>query len=620
MSQQKHTAEFESCVEQVMEQGHDKGSAFAICTESFKKAGKPIFIGESENQKLHLFCESFKLEGNRVSGVAIHPRRIFHPEEDIEHVYLREELMKAAPTGAGKPFGIDHIYVLPPPNLLTKSWYCPDEDGICFEGLVDDYIAEQIRQKKFKGISIELNWLRPGGSVEYVNGVAARNFELTSVHFLKQFPPGDPDAYVKLWEQIKEQLVVGPPLPLDQRVEALEQQLQGLLNQINVINAKLEVLTGTSSSPSATAQPAQPGASQTIGVMKMKEQNQNQEPEKDEHGCIVGKEKWNPETEKCVPIETPAQESMKEQPEVEQCVLDGIGLGLSNVEIAEKCNVSLITVQEIRGGFVGLYEALKKLREQQGASPGKPPAERAKQHFNISDEDWDKLSDEEKQAYIDKLPPPGTKLKEQGNQEPEKDEYGCLIGKERYDEEQDKCVPITAEARVAFLETKMRLKEQEGELSIEEIKAKIAELAKQREELDKKLWPEPPESGLSEEEKAAIRTQIDVLWAEIDAYEQALKIKIAGQAAPPQTPPETELKQIRETIVALRKKLVETEAKLVNIEKQKKREAATWKEKYETLREAVKGAIPPPRIWKSWTPGPQRYVQENLKILREIES
>ena len=48
MSQRKHTAEFESCIEQVMKQGHDKGSAFAICTESFKKAAKAIFVGEAE--------------------------------------------------------------------------------------------------------------------------------------------------------------------------------------------------------------------------------------------------------------------------------------------------------------------------------------------------------------------------------------------------------------------------------------------------------------------------------------------------------------------------------------------------------------------------------------------
>lgn len=252
MAERKHTAEFENCIEQVMKQGHDKGSAFAICTDTFKKAGKPIFVGESEKQKLHLFCESFRLEGNRVSGVAIHPKRIFHPEEGITHVYLREELEKAAPTLIGKPFGIDHRYVLPPPNVITKAWYCPEHEGVCFEGIVNDQIAKEIRRKAFKGLSIELNWLRPGGKVEYVNGVAARNFEFTSVHFLKRFPPGDPDAYVRLWEQIKEQLVVGPPLPLDQRVEALERQIQELMNQISVVNAKLEVLTGQPSAQPTT--------------------------------------------------------------------------------------------------------------------------------------------------------------------------------------------------------------------------------------------------------------------------------------------------------------------------------------------------------------------------------
>jgi chaperonin cofactor prefoldin len=235
-----------------MEQGHEKGSAFAICVDAFKRAGKPIFVGESEAQKLHLFCEAFRLKGNRVSGVAIHPKRIFHPEEGMTHVYLREELEKAAPTLVGKPFGIDHRFVLPPPNVITKAWYCKEENGVCFEGVVDDQIAKRIRRKEFKGISIELDWLRPGGRVEYVDGVAARNFELTSVHFLTRFPPGDKDAYVKLWEQIttsihknsrgKEQLVVAPALPLDQRVEALEQQLQEIINRIDVINARLDTL------------------------------------------------------------------------------------------------------------------------------------------------------------------------------------------------------------------------------------------------------------------------------------------------------------------------------------------------------------------------------------------
>lgn len=39
----------------------------------------------------------------------------------------------------------------------------------------------------------------------------------------------------------------------------------------------------------------------------------------------------------------------------------------------------------------------------------KSDAERAKAHFNISDEEWAELSEEEKQAYIDRLPPTGTR-------------------------------------------------------------------------------------------------------------------------------------------------------------------------------------------------------------------
>jgi hypothetical protein len=214
-----------------MKQGHDKPSAFAICTKTFQDADKPMYVGESETQKLHLFSESINLEGNKVSGVAIHPKRIFHPEEDMTHVYLKEELELAAPTLTGKPFGIDHLYPLPPPNVITKSWYDAKENGVAFEGLVDDKIAGDIRNKQFKGLSIELNWLKPGGKVEFVDGVAPRNFELTSCHFLKTFPPGDKDAFIKLWNGIMEQLVQGSPLPLDQRVDALERRLQELVTK-----------------------------------------------------------------------------------------------------------------------------------------------------------------------------------------------------------------------------------------------------------------------------------------------------------------------------------------------------------------------------------------------------
>jgi len=252
-NQKQHTPEFEDCITRIMKQGHEKGSAFAICTDAFEKAQKPIFVGESEVKKLHLFSESIKLEGRKVSGVCIHPKRIFHPEDDLTHVYLKEELMKAAPTLTGKPFGIDHMYVLPPPNIITRSWYDSIEDGVAYEGIVDDEIAKKITDKEFKGVSIEVSWLRPGGKVEFMNGVAPRNFELTSVHLLRRFPPGDSEAYIKFWNAITEQLVgVGSPRTIDDRVEALELGLKEIRTTLEVIEGKLNMLSATSVSPQAT--------------------------------------------------------------------------------------------------------------------------------------------------------------------------------------------------------------------------------------------------------------------------------------------------------------------------------------------------------------------------------
>jgi len=74
----------------------------------------------------------------------------------------------------------------------------------------------------------------------------------------------------------------------------------------------------------------------------------------------------------------------------------------------------------------------KKLREQQPRTD----EERAKAHFNISDEEWDKLSPEQKQDYIDKLPERGA-AKEQ-------EEHTCPEG-EHWSDEENKCVPHKVE-------------------------------------------------------------------------------------------------------------------------------------------------------------------------------
>jgi len=267
--EKQHTPEFEDCVQRVMKQGHSKGSAFAICTTTFQKADKPLYVGESEKQKLHLFGESIKVSGNKVSGVCIHPKRIFHPEEGLEHVYLKEELEKAAPTLIGKPFGIDHMYVLPPPNVISNSWYDQAENGVAYEGTVDDEVAEKIRNKEFKGLSIELNWLRPGGKVEFMDGVAPRSFELTSVHLLRKFPPGDKDAYIKFWNAVMEQLVVSPAETLDQKVVALIERFESFTNMVNERLAKVEgTIAGLAAKPRAveSSQKAEAGRSETESV------------------------------------------------------------------------------------------------------------------------------------------------------------------------------------------------------------------------------------------------------------------------------------------------------------------------------------------------------------------
>ena len=72
-------------------------------------------------------------------------------------------------------------------------------------------------------------------------------------------------------------------------------------------------------------------------------------------------------------------------------------------------------------------------------------------------------------------------------------------------------------------------KEKEGgkmvddDLSVEEIKEKLAELSKQRKEIMDTLYPQ---AELSDEEKGRLQQQLTVLDAEIKAYEEALAEKI----------------------------------------------------------------------------------------------
>jgi len=209
----------------------EKGWTMDKAKEWFEKHKEGIVLPI----KLHLFAEAIRLEGKKVSGVAIHPKKLWHPEEGQTHVFLKEELKKAAPTLSGKPFGIDHLRLLPKPNVVEKAWFDEQEDGVAFDGSVSDDIAQKIKEGAFKGLSIELDWFRPGVIMEKMHdGIAPRNFDFTSVHFMSRFPPADKETFVKLWEGITLPIVPAPfDVQIDQLRQMFEQRLQYLEGQLS---------------------------------------------------------------------------------------------------------------------------------------------------------------------------------------------------------------------------------------------------------------------------------------------------------------------------------------------------------------------------------------------------
>jgi hypothetical protein len=203
LADKKHTEEFERCIEEVMAGGKEKGSAFAICTTSFEQAGKPIFEGDTPKRQLYYMFGEFTHppDTNRVYGQALHPIKTYHPGEWPEvRVYLEEELKKSAETLTGKPFGVDHLYLLSEPNKVTRSWW--ENDAIHFEGEVDDDVKRMIENGEIKGVSVEYDW----DILQNMDGVAPKGLEFTSLHFLKHFQPGDQKAFAAVYEAIIQRL------------------------------------------------------------------------------------------------------------------------------------------------------------------------------------------------------------------------------------------------------------------------------------------------------------------------------------------------------------------------------------------------------------------------------
>jgi len=215
---------------------------------SFSESAAITAMSPPVPMKLHLFTESINFDGKEVSGIAIHPKRIWHPEEGVSHDYLKEELELAAETSRTPvPFGEDHIRNLSEPNEAHTLFYDKEQNGVGFRGTVSSEIAKNIENKVYKGCSIELNWFRKGVILEKTNGLAPRNFEITKINFMKRFPPGDADAYVRMWEGIV--LPVVPP-PIDIQIDQLRRMFEDRLTRLE---GAVQALTGSKGFQQASA-------------------------------------------------------------------------------------------------------------------------------------------------------------------------------------------------------------------------------------------------------------------------------------------------------------------------------------------------------------------------------
>lgn len=133
---------------------------------------------------------------NIIYGEAIHPIKTYHPNEwPNVRVYLEDELKRAAETLRGAPLLLDHTHLLN--GRVLDVWY---EDGAVkyLAELNDEGILNMIRNGVIKHCSVEYDWR----SLEKVNGLAPKGIKFTGLALLKDFPPGDPQATVQVWEGI----------------------------------------------------------------------------------------------------------------------------------------------------------------------------------------------------------------------------------------------------------------------------------------------------------------------------------------------------------------------------------------------------------------------------------
>jgi len=179
---------------------------------------KPADLTESKargESALYFFTESVTVVNSshngkfKLTGILLHPTTTVH-QKDMFTVrkYLREHLEKAAPTLVGKPIIENHDPEHVPAYMrgceFTMSRWNNEKLGVEFEADITPECAQRVREGKYHGISAAMNWMRPGGGLVWVDGVAPFNFEFMEGSLISDphLKSGDSAAYFKLMEAV----------------------------------------------------------------------------------------------------------------------------------------------------------------------------------------------------------------------------------------------------------------------------------------------------------------------------------------------------------------------------------------------------------------------------------
>ena len=202
----------EDCVSKMTGQVDDPEAFCYGPAEGIKGRKIPEILQQYKNAGiLFLFGSAPKLlEGNKISGRAIHPVVSFHPNE-FPHLrkYVAEHLAKGVGYSSFPlPIVMDHSISLnfDDNKIHTLRWN-PQTLEVEYEGEVDDKTAEQIRSGQIKNVSVEINFIPDIGGIKFMDGTATTpyavpyGFRYSAVSLLKYMSPGDPTTNVKVWEE-----------------------------------------------------------------------------------------------------------------------------------------------------------------------------------------------------------------------------------------------------------------------------------------------------------------------------------------------------------------------------------------------------------------------------------